>query len=788
MSAATVLVHWLHLLALALWIGGLAVTQVVLPSGRRTRPEDVPLLESARRRAQSVMWWSLVALIVTLAAEIVLRTLALYGGDMASFTPTLRNILFESRYGKASVARWLLLVASLWAVDSLGRAAVPTPARAPRPSRHALGIVAGGPRRRAALSRAGWLRVATCCAAALLLATAASGAYGAAGPLSTIVDALRLGATALWLGGSIVLALTIAPFIMLVEHARRPAALLPRLDRFTPTALLGVLALALTGWWETGRVLRAPDLLASTFGSALALKIALYAVMIALSLWGLLVLRPRLRRQATRAKRDARLAQATDRTLSAVRRLLWVNPTLAVLALLLGAVGDVYPAPAASAHAAQGAAMQTARAGGITFALRATPRSAGANTFDLQLTQSGRPVTGADVALAAHSLQMRGMDPPLALAHNLGDGRYRVRDVLTMGGRWSLHVSLLHGATIAAANLALTVAPLAQPMSVTAAAQAPASGSGIWQPLGPAVIAHSLVADPRDRTRLYEGTIQGVYRSTDGGAHWTPASTGLFNSAREVWSLTLLPDGSLIAATGAGVYRSTDGAVHWRAAGLETRSIYTLAAHMAGHVVLLAGGDGGIYRSDDLAASWRPIFRTGAGAISSLAWPSIRPDLIVAGITPADQSIAVSRDGGATWQRGTNGLPGGPNGPGLMSVAVAPGAHDAYAGSMGRGAYALPGLTGRWQGRNEGLPGLKTGDAHIGSFAFDPANPAVIYAATPFGVYRTANAGRHWAIFGRGLYDDATVVTALALVTGPHPALYAATAAGLYRTPLAISK
>src|SRR5579885_1339257 len=46
MSAATVLVHWLHLLALALWIGALAVTQIVLPSGRRTRPEDVPLLEA----------------------------------------------------------------------------------------------------------------------------------------------------------------------------------------------------------------------------------------------------------------------------------------------------------------------------------------------------------------------------------------------------------------------------------------------------------------------------------------------------------------------------------------------------------------------------------------------------------------------------------------------------------------------------------------------------------------------------------------------------------------------
>jgi photosystem II stability/assembly factor-like uncharacterized protein len=283
-----------------------------------------------------------------------------------------------------------------------------------------------------------------------------------------------------------------------------------------------------------------------------------------------------------------------------------------------------------------------------------------------------------------------------------------------------------------------------------------------------------VVVDPRNHARLYAGTVAGVYSSSDGGAHWTDASTGLSGTARAVWSLAVLADGSLLAATGAGVYRSTDGGVHWRAAGLSTHAIYTLATHMADHVVLLAGGDGGIFRSDDLGAHWRHVYNTGAAVVTSLAWPAVRPTLVVAGIDPSAQPVAASDDGGTTWHTPTRGLAAL---AGMMSVAVAPGAHDIYAGSMSRGAFTLPVLSGPWQARNDGLPG----DARISSFAFDPVDPRLLYAATDFGVYTSSDAGRHWARFGRGLRGDAMVVTTLALVNGPHPILYAATAAGLYR-------
>src|ERR671936_841617 len=124
MTALLVLVHWLHLLALAFWIGGLAGLAIVLRAGRRVHPEDVALLEPARQRTRAMLW----------SAEIGLRTLATTAHADTAFTTSLRALLFGTRYGLASVAQWLVLVASLWTVDELARAPVSALVRAPRPS------------------------------------------------------------------------------------------------------------------------------------------------------------------------------------------------------------------------------------------------------------------------------------------------------------------------------------------------------------------------------------------------------------------------------------------------------------------------------------------------------------------------------------------------------------------------------------------------------------------------------------------------------------------------------
>jgi len=797
-------IHWLHLLGLALWVGSLTMLLHVL-RGRRIRPEDIDLLERARRRARIVALWSVVALLVTLAADVGLTALDRAGGDVgAAFGGAgLRALLFDSRYGVASVARWLLLVASLWAAGEFGRAPERMGSRAPRPSSHALGIVAPAWRPPVMLSRDAWTWVAAFLAGGVLLCTAIAGPYGAT-PLAAVIEALHLAATLLWLGGTVALVVTLAPFIPLVEVERRPLAVLTRLNRFTPVALLGAVALVVTGAWEATHAGAAPRLgvgwhastLATLAGVSVLVKTLLLLAIVVVSARSLLGPRRRLQQVALRARRDPSLSPRRDLLLRLIQRALKVNAILAVLALLCGAIADLYPRQVlAAAIAARGLAGAVGQAGGTTVLLRARPDGpGGASVVDLALSNSsGQPVSGVAVVVTARSLAARGGAPPPVAAVNLGGGHYRARLPLVIGGRWRIAVGIRSGTRAATAFFSLVApAPITIGAGAVPSPSSRARATEDWQELGPVLITHALAAAPDNHALLYEGTIEGVYRSDDGGAHWVASSDGLPEAAREVWSLSFMPDRSLIAATGAGVYRSIDRARHWRAAGLDAHAIYTLAAHRAGHVALLAGGDGGVYRSDDAGAGtgtgaagghWRQIYDSGAASVTSLAWPALHPALIVAGVNPGRDArgarpVVVSDDGGASWMAWPAGLPADTN---VMSVAVAPGGRVVYAGSLNRGAYAASmartDAGAAWHRRDTGLPA----GAQVGSFSFDPAHPATLYAATTEGVYRSSDAGAHWRLCGHGLHGDASVVTALTLVNAPRPTLYAATAAGLYK-------
>jgi len=801
MDILLALVHWLHTLGLALWIGSLTMLLYVL-RGRRVRPEDVGMLERARARSSIVALWAVVALLVTLAIEVCVNALTMAGGDIetAFGAARLRALLFDSRYGVASVAQWLLLVASLWAAGECGRARADAPQRAPRPNHQALGIVAPVWRPRVWLSRDAWLRVSAILAVGVLLAAAAASPDGAA-PLTTAIAALRLAATALWLGGTIVLAVAVVPFVSFVESGRRPMALLTRLNRFTPIALLSIVILIATGLWDNahaGTVEPRPgldsrvSLLATVANVAIPIKMALFLVIIAVSVWSLLGPRRHLQQITLRVRRVPSLAPRRDALLRIVRRAVAITAGLAALALLCGAVTDLSPQQGqAAVTGLRDPRAASARAGATTVLLRANPiRSEGgaASLIDIDLSDAtGAPVNATTVTVTARSLEARALTMPSVTATHIGVGHYRVRVPLLAGGRWRLMVAVRRGASIATALFALTApTPAAPPTATATAISRPAPSVYGWREVGPVLITHALVAAPDNHALLYEGTVEGVYRSTDGGTHWTAASDGLSEAAREVWSLTFLPDHSLVAATGGGIYRSTDGGAHWTAAGLETHAIYTLAAHLAGHIVLLAGGDGGVYRSDNIEAGtgnarWRQVYDSGAAAVTSLAWPAARPALVVAGINPGagahgPRPVIMSDDGGASWTARARGLPSGAS---ALSAAVAPGVRVVYLGTLDAGVYVTP-VTQEgtaWQGRGAGLPAA----AQVGSFSFDPARPATLYAATTDGVYRSTDGGVHWNAFGAGLSGDATVVTALTLISGTHPVLYAATAAGLYR-------
>lgn len=772
MNATATLIGVGFVAAAALWVGALALLMAVLREGPRLRIDDAVVLEPVRRRCGLVMYWATIVLLALLVLDVLLGA-----GDglhaLQNGLP-LKSLLFESRYGVASVARWVLLLAGLgvaggWlrapaALDPRGMAIM---INATEPARHhALGFVAASAPRAAA--RDDWQRLGAALALAVLACTAAAGAYGD-DAMSAAVETLRLGTLGIWLGGIVLLVVCVLPFLGLAPRARRPGLLLVLLDRFTLLAVPAVvLALAAT-WWE-----RTQPLAGATMPPAWSLGVwlALLWVLVAVGVRGALVVRPRLWRLMRLSERQEALRNRLDVALGGLERVLKVSAALAGLTLVASVLATAGTAPSSYASSAPVVHALTAvgTAGGITMRMRLDRDEAGPGKVTVTLHDaSGQPLTGATVVTTMQPGAGTVRVGTATTLTEVGSGGYQGRNVQVPGGRWTARVTVRTAMVMAASLFTFTTTGV----SSSSLSVLP-RGAVDWRPLGPAVLAHTLLVDAAGGGALYEGTSSaGVYRSTDGGAHWTARSTGL---PAEVWSMTFLPSHVLLAATEHGVYRSADEGAHWAPSGLGSHAVYSLAIHGAGQLVVLAGCDGGIYRSYDAGLHWTLAYDAGAAAVVSLAWPGVKPTLIVAGVSPGPKVLVLSTDGGATWHAQSSSALLAQ--VGMMSVAVAPGGAPLYAGTMGQGAY-LVSPAGAWSARTDGLPGLDTGDAHIASFAFDGA---VLYAATPRGVYKSTDQGRRWTAFGRGLTGDAADVTGLVLIHGTaSTTLYATTATGLYR-------
>src|SRR4029453_11904094 len=79
--------------------------------------------------------------------------------------------------------------------------------------------------------------------------------------------------------------------------------------------------------------------------------------------------------------------------------------------------------------------------------------------------------------------------------------------------------------------------------------------------------------DPRVPATLYAGTAagsdvyagDGVFKSTDAGAHWAAANTGLTTGFVTTLAIDPLVPATLYAGTDAGVFKTTDAGAHWAA-------------------------------------------------------------------------------------------------------------------------------------------------------------------------------------------------------------------------------
>jgi photosystem II stability/assembly factor-like uncharacterized protein len=197
----------------------------------------------------------------------------------------------------------------------------------------------------------------------------------------------------------------------------------------------------------------------------------------------------------------------------------------------------------------------------------------------------------------------------------------------------------------------------------------------------------------------------GIFRTDDGGTTWKalfqhqdvasigalavdPANPGV------IWAGTGEANVRNDVSYGDGIYKSTDGGAHWKHLGLEHSfqiSRIVIDPHHPDTVLVAVMGspwadseDRGVYRTTDGGATWQKVLYVGPSVgISDLAINPENPQVLFAGAyryrrTPWDYSdggpedaIYKSIDGGSTWHRlSGHGLPEKP--VTRIGLAIAP--------------------------------------------------------------------------------------------------------------------
>jgi photosystem II stability/assembly factor-like uncharacterized protein len=257
----------------------------------------------------------------------------------------------------------------------------------------------------------------------------------------------------------------------------------------------------------------------------------------------------------------------------------------------------------------------------------------------------------------------------------------------------------------------------------------------------------AFAADQRDPAQLYVGVVNdkevgGVFASSDGGVKWRQMSSGL--GGRDVYSLTMAPDDTLLAGTSHGVFRMSNGI--WTEASnllpppappakktvtkkgskvaahaptrksepkgpspLSTAAVYALTSGTDG---IFAGTSAGLWRSTNGAQGWTqlPVPQLTDGRHVA----SHGQMVVAASLTGA----ALSENAGESW---TSIMPP----PTLTQI----------------GALAIDGLGNLWIGGPEGVfystdrgASWKTLQnlfvRHVDGIYYDAANKRVLVAST----------------------------------------------------------
>jgi photosystem II stability/assembly factor-like uncharacterized protein len=260
-------------------------------------------------------------------------------------------------------------------------------------------------------------------------------------------------------------------------------------------------------------------------------------------------------------------------------------------------------------------------------------------------------------------------------------------------------------------------------------------GSGL-----PTGAAMAVTVDPRNEAIAYAGfpSAAGIFKTSDGGAHWAPAGSGL-NAL--VYSVAVDPSDSMkLYAGGSSLYRSTDGGISCilMDLGVGGLTAASLSAGAGSPTTLLAGTNFGVWQSGDSGVSWSRVTTLDEINTTAVAADPSHPGTFLSALS---LHVYRSSDGGATTTVSDAGLAS------FFTTSIATDPHDdAIVYASGPAGLARSGDHGHTWSLLTALP--------VTRIAVD-ADPSTLYAISGT-VQRSTDGGKTWTVFGTGLPEGAT--------------------------------
>jgi photosystem II stability/assembly factor-like uncharacterized protein len=279
-----------------------------------------------------------------------------------------------------------------------------------------------------------------------------------------------------------------------------------------------------------------------------------------------------------------------------------------------------------------------------------------------------------------------------------------------------------------------------------AATCAAGAGSHQWTVLGPdGGDVRSLAYDPHEPNRVFLGTSTGViFVSEDGGHGWARfAKLGsgddyvLDHIAIDPHnSKTIFVSAWSVQDQSAGdIFRTHNGGKEWEALpAMHGKSVRAMALSASDPKVVVAGALDGVYRSNDGGNHWEHISDAGVKNIESIAVDPKDPNVIYAGTWHLAWKTS---DGGANWQHINKGMIDDSD---VFSIIVSSANSSEVFASACSGIYKSTSAGDQFQ-KIQGIPFTARRTRVLKQ---DPSNPAVVYAGTTEGLWKSVDEGKTW--------------------------------------------